>query len=371
MRGLRHNEESSSSARCCPGATAAPRLRLQRHPKRVMHKTKAASGSSLGNALPRIKVIGVGGCASHAVQQLWDSTRDSSMEPLIMNTDVQELAYNTLPDQNKLLLGIKAANWMSTRGDASIGKAAAMECADAIGDMVQDADLVVVVAGMGGGTGRGAAPAVAAIAKQHGAFTVAVAATPTSLSARQNGSQAVHELYQAADAMVVIPTHKLLAGSSRPLNSTEVYQVSDQLLLAGIRGMAGWVQSSGLSDMRSLRDSMAGGSSWIGHGTAMGPERAMCAAVSAINNPLRLSSISQACSLLLIINAPQDFSVAELADITGLAAEECGPDVHMAYRILTAPAPSGPLSVTVIATHAGPSSMPAEPAAMPVGFRQQ
>jgi cell division protein FtsZ len=322
--------------------------------------------------LPNIKVVGVGGCASQAVNQLWDTAaHNDALDLMIMNTDVQELAYNLMPDSSKLLLGTKAANWTSTRGNPDVGKAAALECADAISSAVAGADLVVVVAGMGGGTGRGAGPVVADIARRQGAFTVAIAATPTSLTARQSSTRHVEELYHAADALVMLPTHKLLAGSSRPLNSTEVYAVSDRLMIAGIQGMADWITGSVLSNLGDLRTSMSGGSSWIGHGTAMGPERAACAATAAINSPLRLGNPEQASSLLVLITAPQDSTTAELNEVAEVIHSHCDPSIGMTCRLKTTPAPSGALSVTVFATHPGPGSSPALLPAMPAGFARE
>ncbi|DBA87456.1 TPA: Cell division protein FtsZ [Trebouxia sp. C0004] len=263
-----------------------------------------------------IKVIGVGGGGSNAVNRMLQSDLQG-VEFWILNTDSQALASSPIKANSKIQIGEKLTRGLGAGGNPQIGTRAANESKAAIEKALQGTDMVFVTAGMGGGTGSGAAPVVAAAAKALGILTVGIVTTPFSFEGRlrtQQAAEAIEALRVSVDTLIVIPNDKLLDAVDAAMPVTEAFRVADDVLRQGVRGISDIITVPGLVnvDFADVRAIMTGaGSSLMGQGRASGKARARDAALAAISSPLLDVGIERATGIVWNITGPADLTLFE------------------------------------------------------------
>ncbi len=302
----------------------------------------------------RIKVIGVGGGGSNAVARMMNEGL-GGVEFHIMNTDAQALHASPVP--NKLQLGARMTHGLGAGSNPETGRQAALENTDDIVELLQGADMVFVTAGLGGGTGTGAAPVIAEIAKHEvGALTVGVVTRPFLFEGSQRGRQAedgIQRLREQVDTLIVIPNEKLLAIVERRTSIMEAFREADDVLRQGVQGITDLITMPGLinldfADVRTImRDA---GSALMGIGVASGENRAGEAARSAVSSPLLEASIEGATGILLNVTGGPDmglFEVNEAAEVVTGAADQ---NANVIFGAVIDENLAGKIRVTVIAT---------------------
>lgn len=301
----------------------------------------------------KIKVIGVGGGGGNAVERMIKSGL-TGVEFWIMNTDLQVLGYSSA--KNKLQLGSKLTNGLGAGGEPQIGEKAAEEAQQEITAALEGADMVFVTAGMGGGTGTGAAPVVAKIAKDLGILTVGVVTKPFSFEGKRRMAQAVQgleKLREAVDSLLVIPNDKLLEVVDRRTGVQDAFVVVDEVLLRGVKGISDIITIPGLinvdfADVKSVM--LASGSAIMGIGRGSGEGRAMEAAKIAVNSNLLETSIHGASGLIVNITGGPDMTLFELTDAINLINDAVLDDAKVIIGTSIDEDLQGEISVTVIAT---------------------
>jgi cell division protein FtsZ len=304
-----------------------------------------------------IKVIGVGGAGGNAVNRMIASGL-RGVEFLIANTDIQALTGSMAG--RKLQIGPQLTKGLGSGGDPMVGRRAAEEDETAIADFLGGADMVFITAGMGGGTGTGAAPVVARIARQLGALTVAVVSRPFDFEGRRRGRQAIDglaELRAEVDTLIVIPNQRLLhvVGKDTPL--TDAFAVADEVLLKATKGISDLVTVPGLVnlDFADVKSIMAAqGNALMGTGRAAGPDRASLAAHQAVSSPLLEDvSVSGASGVLLNITGGRDLTLHEVNEASTVVIEAAGEEANVIFGAVIDPALDGEIVITVIATGFG------------------
>ncbi|CAI7898519.1 unnamed protein product [Closterium sp. NIES-53] len=322
----------------------------------------------------RIKVIGVGGGGSNAVNRMVLSGMQG-VEFWVLNTDRQAMALSPVDNTHCIQIGGALTRGLGAGGNPRIGESAAEESRDVVQAAVAGADMVFVTAGMGGGTGSGAAPVVAEVARSMGILTVGIVTQPFSFEGQRRKLQArdaVSALRQHVDALIVIPNDKLLAavGQSTPIN--EAFTLADDVLRQGVRGISDIIQVPGLVnvDFADVRAIMANaGSSLMGIGIASGKGRAKLAAQAAIQSPLLDVGIDQATGIVWNITGPSDMTLLEVNE----AAEEIHrlvhPDANLIFGAVVDDSLGADLSITLIATGLRDQGPQVPPASRVVGNR--
>jgi len=307
-----------------------------------------------------IKVIGVGGAGGNAVNRMIAADL-SGVEFMTANTDMQALETSRAP--LKLQLGPDRTRGLGSGGDPSVGRAAAEEDESLISEAMEHADMVFITAGMGGGTGTGAAPVVARLARQTGALTVAVVSKPFGFEGRRRQRQAeegMDELRSEVDTLIVIPNERLLSVVARDMPLTEAFAVADEVLLKATKGISDLVTVPGLVnlDFADVRSIMHGqGNALMGTGRASGADRATAAARQAIASPLLEDmAITGATGVLLNITGGRDLSLHEVNEASQVVLEASGPEANVIFGAVIDPTLDGEMVVTVIATGFGGST---------------
>ncbi|WP_414046735.1 cell division protein FtsZ [Macrococcus equi] len=305
------------------------------------------------NHLATLKVIGVGGGGNNAVNRMIDHGMNN-VEFIAINTDGQ--ALNLSKATSKIQIGEKLTRGLGAGANPEIGKKAAEESREQIEDAIQGADMVFVTAGMGGGTGTGAAPVVAKIAKEMGALTVGVVTRPFSFEGRKRQTQAaagVEAMKAAVDTLIVIPNDRLLDIVDKSTPMMEAFKEADNVLRQGVQGISDLIAVSGevnldFADVKTIMSNQ--GSALMGIGVSSGENRAIEAAKKAISSPLLETSIVGAQGVLMNITGGESltlFEAQEAADIVQDAADE---DVNMIFGTVINPELQDEIVVTVIAT---------------------
>jgi len=304
-----------------------------------------------------IKVIGVGGAGGNAVNRMIAADL-SGVEFMTANTDMQALETSRAP--LKLQLGPDRTRGLGSGGDPSVGRAAAEEDESLISEAMEHADMVFITAGMGGGTGTGAAPVVARLARQTGALTVAVVSKPFMFEGRRRQRQAeegMDELRSEVDTLIVIPNERLLSVVARDMPLTEAFAVADEVLLKATKGISDLVTVPGLVnlDFADVRSIMHGqGNALMGTGRASGADRATAAARQAIASPLLEDmAITGATGVLLNITGGRDLSLHEVNEASQVVLEASGAEANVIFGAVIDPTLDGEMVVTVIATGFG------------------
>ena len=303
----------------------------------------------------RIKVVGVGGGGGNAVQNMISSGL-TGVSFVAANTDVQ--ALNRSSAQQKVQLGEKLTRGLGAGANPQVGRDAALESVSAIRDMLQDTDMVFVTAGMGGGTGTGAAPIIAQAAKEQGVLTVGVVTKPFSFEGgpRNKAAQAgLEEFRQHVDCLIVIPNDRLLAFAPKKTPFTEMLQKANDVLFYAVKGISDVITKEGMinldfADVRTVMNES--GMALMGTGIARGENRAREAAELAIKSPLLEDvSLEGARAVLYNITAPMDITGDEIAEIGDMINQAAHPDANIIFGVVYNDNPDNEeLSITVIAT---------------------
>ncbi|MDH4183914.1 MAG: cell division protein FtsZ [Nitrospinota bacterium] len=301
-----------------------------------------------------IKVIGAGGGGGNAVATMFRE-RVAGVEFIVANTDSQALRRSPVPC--KLQIGKELTKGLGAGGRPDMGKAAAQEDAETIRMKLEGADMVFITAGMGGGTGTGAAPVIAAIAKELGALTVGVVTKPFNFEGRRRGQYALEgiaEFRKHVDTLITVPNQQLLAYVGKKKPATEAFHIADGILCRAVRGISELITVGGLVnlDFADVRTVMScRGMALMGTGEGKGENRAMEAAHSAINSPLlEDSSIEGAKSILINITGGHDMTLAEIDEAASHITENADPDAEVIFGAVIDPDATDSVRVTVIAT---------------------
>ena len=324
---------------------------------------------TLGNNA-KLKVIGVGGGGGNAVQNMITSGLQGG-QFICANTDMQALSRNNAPV--KIQLGEKLTKGLGAGANPAVGREAALESVNAIREAIGDADMVFVTAGMGGGTGTGAAPVVAQTAKEMGALTVGVVTKPFSFEGarrRRFAEEGLEEFKQHVDCLITIPNDRLLAFAPKKTPFSAMLQKANDVLFYAVKGISDVILADGMInlDFADVRTTMSeSGMALMGTGVAAGENRAREAAQRAINSPLLEDvSLESAKAVLYNITASMDISTDEIAEIGDIIADATPEDTNIIFGVVYDENIGDELRLTVIATGIDPSATVVQPVAEPV-----
>ncbi|MCL2190655.1 MAG: cell division protein FtsZ [Treponema sp.] len=304
----------------------------------------------------RIKVIGVGGGGSNAVNRMIENGL-LGVQFIAVNTDAQDL-FNKSKAQTKLQIGGKLTSGRGAGGKPEIGENAAKEDQEELIALVRDADMVFVTAGMGGGTGTGAAPVIARLAKEQGALTVGVVTKPFDFEGetkRKLANDGIKKLLGSVDTLVVIPNQQVMKMADRKTTVTKAYHMADDVLRQGVQGITDLIVKTGLinTDFADVKATMEGqGDALMGIGISSGDARAEEAAKQAIDNPLlEDTSIEGATRLLVNISGSEDtLSIIEVGEIMNIVKAKADPSVEIIHGVIFDSELGDNIKVIVIAT---------------------
>ncbi len=333
---------------------------------RGIHREETRSDIIVPGSVAKIKVIGVGGGGGNAVNRMIAS-EVTGVEFWSINTDAQALAQASAP--KRLQMGQKLTRGLGAGGNPAIGQKAAEESRDEIAHALENADLVFITAGMGGGTGTGAAPIVAEVAKEIGSLTVGVVTRPFTFEGRRRTTQAeegIAALQSRVDTLIVIPNNKLLSVISEQTPVQEAFRVADDILRQGVQGISDIITIPGLVnvDFADVRAVMAdAGSALMGIGVGSGKSRAREAAMAAISSPLLESSIEGARGVVLNITGGNDLTLHEVNAAAETVYEVVDPNANIIFGAVIDDKMQGEIRITVIATGFSGEAKAAAPAA--------
>jgi cell division protein FtsZ len=316
-------------------------------------REQVRSGEIVPSSVARIKVIGVGGSGGNAVNRMIASDV-TGVEFWSINTDAQALTQSSA--QKRLQIGQKLTRGLGAGGNPAIGQKAAEESREEIAAALEGADLVFITAGMGGGTGTGAAPIVAEIAKELGALTVGVVTRPFTFEGRRRTNQADEGLGALAgrvDTLIVIPNDKLLSVISESTPVQEAFRTADDVLRQGVQGISDIIIVPGLVnvDFADVRAVMAdAGSALMGIGIGSGKGRAREAAMAAISSPLLEASIDGARGVVFNITGGSDLTLHEVNAAAEIIYEVVDPNANIIFGAVIDDRLQGEIRITVIAT---------------------
>src|SRR5881628_766263 len=301
----------------------------------------------------RIKVIGVGGGGGNAVNRMIDAGVEG-IEFVVANTDLQALRMSHAPV--KLQLGVKLTNGLGAGANPEVGRKAALEDSDKIIEALEGADMVFVTAGLGGGTGTGAAPIIASLASEMGALTVAVITKPFAFEGKRRMQQAergISELMDSVDTTIVIPNEKLLA-VAQDAGFFESFRVADDILRQGVQGISDIITIPGIinRDFADVKAIMAGmGYAVMGTSMGKGPRRAIEAAQAAIASPLlEAGAIDGARGILINITGSSSLKLSEVNEASTIIQSAAHEDANIIFGAVLDEKMKDEVKITVIAT---------------------
>lgn len=302
----------------------------------------------------KIKVIGVGGAGGNAVNRMINS-RLIGVDFIAVNTDKQALSINQA--SNKIAIGEALTKGLGAGGNPERGRQAVEETREKIYEALQGADMVFIAAGMGGGTGTGASPVIAGIAKELGALTVGVVSKPFNFegnSRMRNAVKGIETLKENVDTLIVVPNQRLLTVTERNMPFQEAFNLADDVLLQATKGISDIINVPGVinvdfMDVRTIMSEM--GDAIMGTGYAKGEEKGREAAMQAINSPLLENvSINGAKGVLINITGDPGMTLYDIDQANTLIKEEAGEDANIIFGAVVDPSLKDELRVTVIAT---------------------
>jgi len=304
--------------------------------------------------LARIKVIGVGGGGNNAVERMIEEGL-RGVEFIAANTDRQVLERSKAPIQ--LQLGIELTRGLGAGGDPSIGKQAALDSREDIKNGLQNTDMVFVTAGMGGGTGTGAAPVIASIAREMGILTVGIVTRPFSFEGARRSAHAIEgirELKESVDSLIVIPNDRLLEIVDHHTALLQAFKYADKVLLQGVQGLTDIIAVPGIinidfADVKSIMKNR--GAALMGYGVSTGENRIVEAAKNAISSPLLEISMDGATDVIINITGGIDFSLIEAQEAANVVSSASSTsNVNVVFGVTINPELENEVIVTVIAT---------------------
>ncbi|WP_165242582.1 cell division protein FtsZ [Corynebacterium lizhenjunii] len=305
------------------------------------------------NNLADIKVVGVGGGGVNAVNRMIEEGL-KGVEFVAINTDAQALLL--CDADSKLDIGREATRGLGAGANPEVGRQAAEDSKSELEEYLRGADMVFVTAGEGGGTGTGAAPVVASIAKKQGSLTVGVVTKPFKFEGQRRTRQAeegIAALAEVCDTLIVIPNERLLQLSSEELPIVEAFRLADEVLHNGVQGITDLITTPGMInvDFADVRSVMAdAGSALMGIGNARGENRALVATEQAINSPLLESTMHGAKGVLLSVAGGSDLGLHEINQAATLVNEHADPDANIIFGNIIDDSLGDEIRVTIIAT---------------------
>jgi cell division protein FtsZ len=314
---------------------------------------------SLGRA--RLRVVGVGGAGVNAVNRMIEA-EVAGVEFIAINTDVQSLQQSTA--STTIHIGAAVTRGLGSGSNAAVGREAAIEGYDELKAELKGSDMVFITAGEGGGTGTGAAPIVAAIAREVGALTVGIVTKPFGFEGSRRAAQAdegVEELAGVVDTLIVVPNNRLLSVLDKKVSMVDAFAVADDVLRQGVQGVADLVTLPGLInlDFADVRTVMSNaGTALLGIGMGAGDDRAVEAAVAAVSSPLLETSVEGARNILLSITGGPSMSLWEVNEAAKAVSDAAHPDANIIFGATVDDRLGDEVWVTVVATGHGDRARP-------------
>jgi cell division protein FtsZ len=338
-----------------PPAERFVRARLDRD--KEDGRMRDAAETLEGNA--RIKVVGVGGGGSNAVNRMIRS-KLRGVEFIAINTDLQALAKSEA--EIKVNIGKKLTRGLGAGGNPTIGREAAEESQQELTELLRGADMVFLTAGMGGGTGTGAAPVIAEVARNNGALTIGVVTKPFTFEGtrrRQLAEEGVARLREKVDSLITIPNQRLLDVTDKKVPFTEALKIADDVLRQGVQGISDLIVMPGLInlDFADVKAVMSGqGASLMGIGFGSGDQRASDAARDAVASPLLETSIDGARGILLNVTGGPDMTLHEVNEAAEIVRASADRDANIIFGTVIDEKMVGEIKITVVATGFGTSN---------------
>jgi cell division protein FtsZ len=341
------------TAEAAASRAAARYFQTMLEPAPRLHKVAPPKGAAY---IASIRVVGVGGAGLNAIHRMIDAGI-SQVDFVAVNTDVQALAISDAP--TKISIGEEVTHGLGSGADPAVGRQSAEEAADQLKAVLRGSDMVFVTAGEGGGTGTGAAPVVARIARELGALTVGIVTTPFRFEGTRRRSAAergVEELRAACDTLIVIPNDRLLEVLDRSTSMVDAFKIADDVLRQGVQGICDLITTPGLinldfADVRTVMQDA--GTALMGIGYATGPNRAREAAERALGSPLIDADVVNARGILLSIAGGDDLSLVEVNDAAEVVRATATDDTNIIFGATVDPRLTGQVWVTVVATGLG------------------
>ncbi len=305
----------------------------------------------------KIKVFGIGGGGSNAVRRMARGRLDG-VDLYAINTDSVALAYTTTTDDKitTVQIGPKVTKGMGAGGDPKVGAMAAEESREELRKNVRDADMIFIAVGMGGGTGTGAAPIVADVAKESGALTIAIVTRPFTFEGqhrRDQADQGIQRLQPACDTLIIIPNDRILGLCDRRTAADSAFKLADDILFQGVSAISSVITTPGeinldFADVKSVMKGM--GQAWLSIGQANGQNRAVEAAKACITSPLLDTSVEGATAILFTVTAGMDLTLAEVQEAAEIIRKAADPSANIIFGLNYAPEMANEIKITLIAT---------------------
>ncbi len=304
--------------------------------------------------IAKIKVIGIGGGGGNAISSMVDSENIDGVEFIAINTDAQVLLANKAP--TKLQIGEKLTKGLGVGGNPEIGCQAAEESVEKIKELLVDSDMVFLTSGMGGGTGTGASPIIAKLAKESGALTVGVVTKPFAFEGTRRmvvAEDGIENFREEVDTLIVIPNQRLMDVIDKKMTLVEAFKVADSVLGQAVGGIADIITTAGLinvdfADVKTIMKDA--GTALLGIGTGVGENRAQMAARAAISSPLLDLSIDGARGVLFNIAGGSDLTMFEVDEAARVISAAADPDANIIFGAVIKDDLSDQVKITVIAT---------------------
>ncbi|HEX3392278.1 MAG TPA: cell division protein FtsZ [Solirubrobacteraceae bacterium] len=349
-------DRPAEHARVAAHARQTPPMREHYEQDHYAQEERPPFGQALPPTQPVIRVVGVGGAGTNAVNRMVEAEVEG-VEFLAVNTDLQSLQQSTA--DITLHIGAELTRGLGSGSDANVGRQAAMDDYDRIKALLKGSDMIFIAAGAGGGTGTGAAPIVARIAREIGALTVAIVTKPFGFEGSRRAAAAdegVVALAEEVDTLIVVPNDRLLGVLDKQTAMVEAFRVADDVLRQGVQGISDLVTLPGLInlDFADVRTIMSdAGSALLGIGMGVGENRAVEASVAAASSPLLDTSMEGARSILLSITGGRDLSLWEVNEAAKAVSEAAHPDANIIFGAMVDEKLEDQVWVTVVATGYG------------------
>jgi len=302
----------------------------------------------------KIRVMGIGGGGSNAVNSMIMDGQIEGVDFIAVNTDAQALLNNQA--STKLQIGENYTRGLGSGGNPEVGRAAAEESVERVKQFLEGSDMVFLTAGMGGGTGTGATPIIARVAKEVGALTVAVVTKPFNFEGTRrmvSADDGIEELKDHVDTLIVVPNQRILESVDKKLSLLEAFRVADSVLGHGVKGISDLITQSGyvnvdFADVKSIMNDA--GTALMGLGVGVGENRAQIAARQAISSPLLEVSMEGARGVLFNIAGGEDLSLQEVEEASRIITQAADPDANIIFGATIDRGASDSVRITLIAT---------------------
>lgn len=302
----------------------------------------------------KIRVMGIGGGGSNAVNSMIMDGQIEGVDFIAVNTDAQALLNNQA--STKLQIGENYTRGLGSGGNPEVGRAAAEESVERVKQFLEGSDMVFLTAGMGGGTGTGATPIIARVAKEVGALTVAVVTKPFNFEGTRRmvaADDGIEELKDHVDTLIVVPNQRILESVDKKLSLLEAFRVADSVLGHGVKGISDLITQSGyvnvdFADVKSIMNDA--GTALMGLGVGVGENRAQIAARQAISSPLLEVSMEGARGVLFNIAGGEDLSLQEVEEASRIITQAADPDANIIFGATIDRGASDSVRITLIAT---------------------